>query len=103
MNNKCCIKGSQEQKNIKEIKSILETLNDINRLRILCLLSKEKELCVCEIFKALKLPQNLVSYHLSVLIDNNLVTFKRQGVKIIYQKNKTTLIKFKQKLINLLN
>jgi len=58
------------------------------------LLSK-KELCVCEIFEALKLPQNLVSHHLAKLKNLSLVEERRDGTFIIYSVNKNVLKQYK--------
>lgn len=88
MKSDCCQKGNKKQGEIKEIKNQLNVINDINRLRILCLLSQYKELCVCDIFEALKLKQNLTSYHLRVLYKADFVNYKKQGNKIIYSLNK---------------
>ena len=101
MKNKCCEKGSRAEKDIKELKKDLEVLNDENRLRILCLLKKHKELCVCEIYKALGLPQNLVSYHLNKLKEAGFLESEKQGVKVIYRQGDKGTETFK-KLINLL-
>lgn len=101
MINKCCKKGSRAQKNIKELKKGLDVLNDENRLRILCLLREHEELCVCNIYELLDLPQNLVSYHLSKLKEAGFLESKKQGVKVIYRQDKKGIEAFK-KLINLL-
>lgn len=62
-------------------------ISDQNRLRILELLSDE-ELCVCKIYEKLNLAQNLVSHHLKVLSDNDLVSFKKVGKNVYYKLNK---------------
>lgn len=83
---KCC--NNNQLNRITKIASILKPVSEPNRLKILCLL-KNGSLCVCQIIEALKLPQNLVSHHLAVLKKNNLISSKREGVKIYYQlKNK---------------
>jgi DNA-binding transcriptional ArsR family regulator len=102
MKNKCCQKGSLAQKNIKALKLGLEVLNDENRLRILCLLKEHKKLCVCEIFEALDLPQNLVSYHLTKLKEYGFVEFEKQGAKVIYQKGAKGITTF-QNLIKIIS
>lgn len=102
MKSNCCQKGSKEQGRIKEIKHQLNVINDINRLRILCLLSQHKELCVCEIFKALKLEQNLTSYHLRVLLKAGFLNCKKQGNKIIYSQNKNKAKLFTKEINKLL-
>lgn len=94
MTNKCCQKGSKAQKNIKELKKDLDVLNDENRLRILCLLKKHKELCVCDIFESLNLPQNLVSYHLSKLKELGFLESRKDGVKVIYKKGEKHIKQF---------
>lgn len=76
----------------------LKVINEPNRLKILLLL-KQGELCVCEIFKHLKLPQNLVSHHLKVLKDFGLLNSYKQGLKIIYSRNEQA-IKDHQKSLN---
>lgn len=94
MTRKCCQKNSKELKEILKLKEFLKIISDANRLRILCLLTA-KELCVCEIFEALKLPQNLVSHHLAKLKDLSLVKENRDGNFIIYSINKNALKQYK--------
>jgi len=100
MTNKCCQKNSRKQKELQAIKNGLDVLNDINRLRILCLLKEHGEICVCEIFKALNLPQNLVSYHLGRLKEEGFVVARKEGSNVIYQCGKKKIDVF-FKLINL--
>jgi len=85
MMNKCCKKNSKKLKELQEIKNSFDVLNDINRLRILCLLRENNKICVCEIYEALNLPQNLVSYHLGKLRDAGFVEFQKDGAKVIYR------------------
>jgi ArsR family transcriptional regulator len=94
MINKCCRKNSQKLKEIRAVKDDLDVLNDENRLRILCLLKKHKEVCVCDIFKELDLPQNLVSYHLGKLKEAGFVTSRKDGVKVLYQPGKEKIDNF---------
>jgi len=94
MTNKCCEKNSKELKEILKLKEFLKIISDTNRLRILCLLTK-KELCVCEIFEALKLPQNLVSHHLAKLEKMSLLKKRKEGTFIIYGVNPKTLKQYK--------
>lgn len=49
------------------------------RLRILNLLQAEKEICVCDLCEALKLPQPKVSRHLALLRDAGLVEVRTEG------------------------
>jgi ArsR family transcriptional regulator, arsenate/arsenite/antimonite-responsive transcriptional repressor len=79
---------------ILKLKEFLKIISDTNRLRILCLLTK-KELCVCEIFEALKLPQNLTSHHLAKLKDLSLARERKDGTFVIYSINKKILKQYK--------
>ena len=94
MTQKCCQKNSKELKEILKLKEFLKIISDTNRLRILCLLTK-KELCVCEIFEALKLPQNLVSHHLTKLKKLSLIEEKKEGTFVIYSINQKALKLYK--------
>lgn len=63
--------------------SLFKILSDETRLRILALLYKE-DLCVCQIYGVLGLPQSRVSKNLSKLRDLNLVTDSRKDKFVIY-------------------
>ena len=103
MKNKCCEKNSSAQKDIKNLKKDFEVLNDENRLRIIYLLRNYTELCVCDIYKALNLPQNLTSYHLGKLKEASFVEFRKEGAKVIYFQNHKRMKKFQNGINNLIN
>ena len=86
------------KKSINDLQKFLKIIGDENRLKILCLL-KGGELCVCDIWQALKIPQNLASHHLKALKDLKLVSFKKEGLKVTYRLNKKEIQKYK----NILN
>ncbi len=93
---KCFYKTNKNTKQLSKNLLLLKTLSDENRLKIICFL-KTGEKCVCEIVDFLELPQNLVSHHLKILRDQNIVSTKKQGLKIIYSLNTAwlpTIIKF---------
>ncbi len=77
---------------ISKINDFLNIIADINRMQILKYLSNGEK-CVCEIWKYLDLPQNLVSHHLKVIKDLNLISSKKDGLNVIYQLNKDVLEK----------
>ncbi len=81
-----------------ELNDYLKVINEPNRLKVLCLL-KNKEMCVCDIVKTLNLPQNLVSHHLKVLKDFDLLNSRREKQKIIYKRQEDIISKY-QKLLN---
>lgn len=64
---------------------LLATLSDSTRLRILSLLQRSGEVCVCHIHLALDLPQPTVSRHLARLRKTNLVAIRKQGHWIHYR------------------
>jgi len=74
------------QNELKESADFLKAVSEENRLKILCILKKQ-EMCVCEIWEYLKLPQNLTSHHLGVLKDAGLISSRREGLKIFYKLN----------------
>jgi len=97
MKQRCC----QDKKSITKIKKVvdfLKVVSEKNRLQILCLL-KEEEKCVCEIWQCLNLPQNLISHHLKVLKNFNLISSKKVGLKVFYRLNKGVVEKY-LKLLN---
>ena len=57
---------------------LFNTLGDDNRLKILKYLSSGEK-CVCHINKKLKMPQNLVSHHLSVMKKCGCVKCRKKG------------------------
>lgn len=62
-------------------------LGDLTRLRALVLLSREGELCVCELTHALDEIQPKISRHLALLREAQLVLDRRQGQWIYYRLN----------------
>lgn len=76
---------------------VLKALADENRLRIVSLLAKGS-LCVCEIEKSLKISQNLVSHHLSVLKDAKIVVDCRCGKNKYYSLDKKAVKKFTNRI-----
>lgn len=54
------------------------------RLKILFLLSQEKELCVCDLSDILSMKISAISQHLRKLKDKNLVQPKREAQTIFY-------------------
>ncbi len=83
---------------MEQIIKFLKIISEKNRFKILHFL-KEDEKCVCEIWQYLKLPQNLVSHHLKTLKEFNLISSRKEGVKIYYKINKKVVKKY-LKLLN---
>lgn len=69
---------------MKRVVSLLKSLSDENRLRILKLL-EVREMCVCELQHILGLSQPAVSHHLKVLYNAGLVDYTKEGLFINYR------------------
>lgn len=67
--------------------SLFEALADETRRRILALLLIRGELCVCDLFSVLNLPQPKVSRHLAVLRESALLVSRKQGTWVHYRLN----------------
>jgi len=70
-----------------EPKQILKVLSDDVRFDIVLLLATGKK-CVCEIYESLKLKQSIVSHHLGVLRENNLIESDKDGKWVYYSLNR---------------
>jgi ArsR family transcriptional regulator, arsenate/arsenite/antimonite-responsive transcriptional repressor len=69
---------------IHELADMYAALADATRLRILGLLA-DREVCVCNIHEALRLPQPTVSRHLAYLRRSGLVHTRRDGLWVHYR------------------
>ena len=88
MNNSCTSKKGIAQ--ISKTIFFLKAISDENRLQIICFLKTDTK-CVCEIVKFLNLPQNLVSHHLKILKQQNIVFSEKQWLNIFYSLNHDTI------------
>jgi ArsR family transcriptional regulator len=70
-----------------EADHFFKALCDPTRLRMLVLLSREGELCVCELTHALNEIQPKISRHLALLREFAVVLDRRQGQWIYYRLN----------------
>lgn len=67
---------------------IFKALSDEVRLRILNLFIKSgRNICVCELMNAMKLPQYTVSKALNVLKASGLVIYEKKGLWVYYRLN----------------
>jgi ArsR family transcriptional regulator len=67
---------------------IFKALSDPLRLRLIFLLTRRDELCVCHFTEVLDLPQSTVSRHLSKLRNLGLVETRREGKWVHYRLSK---------------
>jgi DNA-binding transcriptional ArsR family regulator len=64
---------------------ILKALSDMNRLRIVAVLSRYEELCACQITELLKVTGATASRHLSILQHAGLLDSRKEGRWIYYR------------------
>ena len=62
-----------------ELVTLSKAMSDLNRLKIVALIAREKELCVCELSDTLKLSQPLVSRHLKQLKMAHVLESHKEG------------------------
>ena len=92
----CCKRKTNSE--LKQTVDFLKVISEENRLKILCILRK-REMCVCEIWENLDLPQNLVSHHLKVLKDFGLIKSRKESTKVIYALDHKNYNEFKKLLL----
>ena len=71
-----------------DTQTFFRMLSDQTRLRVLMLLQREGELCVCELTYALGLSQPKISRHLAQLRESGVVQTRRAGQWMYYRMNK---------------
>ena len=74
---------------------LAKAFSDFNRLKIVALIQRDSNLCVCEVCDTLKLSQPLVSRHLKQLVKSDILDSTRKGKWIYYKlsNNDTELFK----------
>ncbi len=73
------------------VEEIFKALGDPTRIRIVQMLAKNGEMCVCKIMEELSMTQPAVSHHLACLKHAGIVHARRQGQWIHYSLCQTTL------------
>ena len=63
---------------------LAKVFSDINRLKILILILRDSNVCVCEICDTLELSQPLVSRHLKQMREANILESRQSGTWVIY-------------------
>ena len=99
MSKDCC---NVNNKNIPLLADFLNVISEENRLKIICFLQSGEQ-CVCKVWQFLELPQNLISHHLKVLKDFNLLVSRKEGLNVYYSINKEELEKYKEILNKVFN
>ena len=81
----------------RKLINFLKIISGENRLKILRVL-KKRELPVYQICEFLNSSQNLISHHLKILKDFNLITSRKEGLKVFYKINKNIIKNYFRKL-----
>ncbi len=68
---------------MNEFLKVMKALSDKNRVKIVKML-QQKEMCVCEVQKALGVSQPAVSKHMKILENAGIVTHRRDGLWVNY-------------------
>jgi len=73
-----------QQEGLDTLADSLGAAANLQRLKILYLLSAHKEMCVCDLAEVLELSDSGVSQHLSKLRDRNIVKSRRMNQTMFY-------------------
>lgn len=87
--------------NYEENSKIIKALSDPNRLRIIDILSCG-ELCACDILNHFDFSQPTLSHHMKVLMENDLVNLRKDGLWSYYSLNLMQCNKILLFLMNLI-
>ena len=85
--------------NQKELGVILRGVGDEQRLKLLCVLFKEKSKCVTSLAKETNLNIASTSHHLRTLYGLGLLEIKREGKNICYSLKSEPLLKDLKKIV----
>ena len=69
---------------IEEITTLSKAMSDINRVKIVALIARERSVCVCELCDTLALSQPLVSRHLKQLREAGILDAHKEGKWVVY-------------------
>ena len=77
--------------NTEDYAQFFKCLSEPVRLRILFLLLKRGELCVCDLVESLDISQSVVSRHLAYLRNNGVLKSRREGAWVYYTLDESNL------------
>lgn len=66
---------------------LCKCLGDDLRMSLVCLMDRDREICVCDLVEALGAPQSTISRHLAQLRQCGLVITRRDGTWMHYRLN----------------
>jgi DNA-binding transcriptional ArsR family regulator len=92
------LSSPDSQRKIRETERLFNAVGEANRIKILLLLSK-REMCVCELESALKLPQPTISHHLMLLEQTGFLERSKRGRFVFYKVNSTPLLNLVRSMV----
>ncbi|MEI6876251.1 MAG: metalloregulator ArsR/SmtB family transcription factor [Spirochaetota bacterium] len=69
---------------LEEYSRKLKAVGHPIRLRLLCLIAREDDPCVSDMWRCLKQPQPVISQHLAILKENGIVSAEVQKTRRVY-------------------
>ena len=69
---------------MERLVQLVKVFSDINRFKILILVLREQEVCVCEICGKLELSQPFISRHLKQIREVDILESTQEGKWVIY-------------------
>lgn len=81
---------------------LLHALTDETRLEILSLLRHGEELCGCDLEKIINKSQSTLSRHLKKLTETDIISARKEGVKVLYKIKDTQIFKLLANIDNLI-
>jgi DNA-binding transcriptional ArsR family regulator len=93
------MKKNMPKDDLESLSKKLLTACDPQRLKILCHLFRESNVCVSEIAFDLDESVATISHHLQALAKEDLVSSRRNGKRICYELNKTEFTSDLKRLI----
>lgn len=82
--NNCISMLSARSESISELAKIMKLSGNVTRLKILYLIYKEKNICVCDLSDVLNLSVSAISQQLKKLKEGGLIIDEKQGKTIYY-------------------
>jgi len=70
---------------VRTIADLFKALSDETRLRMVALMLRHGELCVCDFMEALQVTQSKASRHLRALVHAGLASNRRDAVWVLYR------------------
>jgi ArsR family transcriptional regulator, arsenate/arsenite/antimonite-responsive transcriptional repressor len=74
-------------KTLEKYEAKFKALADKKRLQILNILTRQGEVCVCDLSPMIGMPQSKLSYHLKMLLDAGLILKEKRGTWNYYSIN----------------